>query len=310
MGQEGLLNPTANSQADIKNTTVALPKGVSVNPGQANGLGACQLSQDGVGREGPPSCPPNSKVGTVEVDTPVLRNRLTGNVYLLQSNPPDLKLLVAPEDPQDGIFVKLVGYVHLNEGTGQLTTTFQETPQLPFSDFKLSFSGGAQAALVTPLPCGTYTTTTDFTPWSTPFDTDALPQSAFAIEAGPGGSACPSSPPPFAPSLVAGSTTDQAGGFTGFSLLLTRPDGQQRISSLQFKTPPGLLGEIAKVPLCEEPQAAQGTCPAASQIGHTVVEAGPGPYPLVVPPIAVTGCPHGRKAAHGARHASGRRARR
>jgi len=101
---------------------------------------------------------------------------------------------------------------------------------------------------------------------------------------------------PFGPSLTAGSTTDQAGGFTDFSLLLTRPDGQQRIERLQFRTPEGLLGMISKVPLCPEPQASQGDCPAASQIGHTVVEAGPGPYPLVVPqpgqppaPIYLTG---------------------
>ena len=40
---------------------------------------------------------------------------------------------------------------------------------------------------------------------------------------------------------------------------------------------------ISKVPLCPEPQAREGTCSSASQIGHTVVAAGPGPYPLVVP---------------------------
>ena len=96
--------------------------------------------------------------------------------------------------------------------------------------------------------------------------------------------------------MIAGSTTDQAGGYTSFSLLLTRPDDQQRIGNLQFKTPEGLLGMISKIPLCPEPQAAQGTCSSASQIGHTVVEAGPGPYPLVVPqpgqppaPIYLTG---------------------
>jgi hypothetical protein len=295
MGQEGLLNESANSESDIQDTTVTLPEGIAVNPGQASGLGACQFSQDAVGEEGPPSCPANSKVGQVEVETPVLRNKLAGNVYILQSNPPELKLLVAPEDPQDGIYVKLIGDVHL-EASGQIVTTFAETPQLPFSDFKLSFSGGAQAALVTPLECGTYTTTTDFTPWSSPFVAGAEPSGAFAIETGPGGAPCPSTPAPFAPALTAGATTDQAGGFTDFSLLLTREDGQQRIGSLQFKTPKGLLGEISKVPLCPEPQAAQGTCPAASQIGHTIVEAGPGPYPLVVPqpgkapaPIYLTG---------------------
>jgi uncharacterized repeat protein (TIGR01451 family) len=296
MGQEGLVNPSTDSESDIQDTSVTLPEGVAVNPGQANGLGACQLSQARLEEEGPPSCPSNSKVGHVAVETPVLRNKLEGEVYVLQSNPPNLKLLVAPEDPADGIYVKFVGNVHLNETTGQLTTTFEKTPQLAFSDLKLSFSGGAQAALSTPTGCGTYTVNTVFTPWSTPFVADTFPSSSFAIEAGPGGSVCPSSPLPFSPSLDAGATTDQAGGFTNFSLLLTREDGQQRISTLQFKTPEGLLGMISRVPLCGEPQAAKGECSAASQIGHTVVEAGPGPYPLVVPqpgsppaPIYLTG---------------------
>ncbi len=296
MGQEGLVNPSATSEADIENTTVTLPEGVAINPGQASGLGACQPSQARLEEQGPPTCPSDSRVGQVAVATPVLRNKLEGSVYVLQSNPPNVKLLVAPEDAQDGIYVKLVGTVHLNETTGQITTTFEKTPQLPFDEFKLSFSGGAQAALTTPLECGQYMVNTVFVPWSAPFVAEAFPSSSFAVESGPGGSACPSSPPAFAPSLIASPTTDQAGGFTDFSLLLTREDGQQRISTLQFKTPEGLLGMISKVALCGEPQASKGECSAASQIGHTVVEAGPGPYPLVVPqpgsppaPIYLTG---------------------
>lgn len=256
-------------------------------------MGACQLSQDGIGVEGPPSCPSSSKVGEVEVESPLIKRILKGNVYLLQSNPPDVKLLVAPEDPVDGLYVKFVGDVHLNETTGQLVTTFEKTPALPFDNLRLSFSGGAQAALATPTGCGTYQTRAGFTPWSG--QAEALTASSFAIDSGPGGNAC-ASPLPFAPSLIAGATTDQAGGFTDFSLLLQRADGQQRVSTLQFKVPEGLLGMISKVPLCGEPQASQGTCSAASQIGHTVVEAGPGPYPLVVPqpgsppaPIYLTG---------------------
>jgi uncharacterized repeat protein (TIGR01451 family) len=292
--QEGLVKDGGLSSADIENTRVALPAGVVVNPGQANGLGACQTSQAALESEGPPSCPSNSKVGHVEVETPLLKRKLEGEVYLLASNPPDLKLLVAPADPVDGIYVKFVGNVHLDETTGQLVTTFEKTPELPFSDLRLSFSGGAQAALATPTGCGVYTTNADFSPWSG--EPDALLSSGFAIDSGTGGAPCPSSPLPFSPSMDAGSTTDQAGGFTGFSLLLQRADDQQRISTLQFKTPEGLLGMIAKIPLCEEPQASQGTCSGASQIGHTVVEAGPGPYPLVVPqpgsppaPIYLTG---------------------
>ncbi len=283
MGQEGLVNPSANSESDIQDTTVTLPEGVAINPGQANGLGACQLSQARLDEEGPPVCPTDSKVGTVEVETPILRNKLDGNVYVLQSNPPNLKLLVAPEDPADGLYVKFVGDVHLNETTGQLTTTFEKTPQLPFSNLKLSFSGGAQAALSTPLACGTYKVSSVFTPWSAPFVAEAFPSSSFAVTEGPGGSACPSSPAPFAPSLDAGSTTDQAGGFTDFSLLVQNGDGQQRIGALQFEVPEGLSGMISKVPLCPEPQAEDGTCSTASQIGHAVVASGPGPYPLVIP---------------------------
>ena len=67
---------------------------------------------------------------------------------MLQSNPPNLKLLVAASG--EGVNLKLVGDVHLDEATGRFTTTFKETPELPFTDFKLSFSGGAQAALATP----------------------------------------------------------------------------------------------------------------------------------------------------------------
>ena len=302
--QEGLTTSEGIATANIKDTTVTLPEGVAINPGQAAGLTACGPAEDGLttpaeeaaGGEnnGPAHCPSASQVGTDEIETPVLSKALKGNVYVLPSNPPRLKLLVTAQG--EGVFLKLIGSVSLDESTGRLTTTFEKTPELPFTDFKLSFSGGAQAALSTPTKCGTYTSTSDFVPWSTPIELDASPSSSFQIASGSDGGACPSSSLPFSPSMIAGSTTDQAGGFTSFSLLLTRPDDQQRVGTLQFKTPEGLLGMISKVPLCPEPQAAQGTCSSASQIGHTVVEAGPGPYPLVVPqpgqapaPIYLTG---------------------
>ncbi len=286
--QPGLLAPEQVSAADIKDTKVVLPEGVVINPGQANGLAACQESEDGLGRlpdgeedNGPASCPSASKVGTDEIETPLLKNTLRGSVYVLQSNPPDLKLLVTAYG--EGVNLKLVGNVQLNEQTGQLTTTFEETPELPFTSFRLAFSGGAQAALDTPTQCGTYATSADFTPWASPFLPDLLESSSFQITNGPGGGSCSSSPLPFSPELVAGATTDQAGGFTNFSLLLRRGDGQQRIDGLRFKAPEGLTGFLSKVLLCTNAQAEANECPAASKIGHTVVESGPGPYPLVVP---------------------------
>jgi hypothetical protein len=167
----------------------------------------------------------------------------------------------------------------------------------PLNEFVASFSGGAQAALITPTTCGEYHASADFSPWAS-FVEDALDSSAFQITAAPGGSGSCTAPLPFAPTLTAGSTTDQAGGYTGFSMLMQRPDGQQRIKDLQFKIPPGLSGMISHVQTCTEPQANLGSCPASSQIGHTIAGAGAGPFPFYLPqagqppaPIYLTG-PH------------------
>jgi hypothetical protein len=296
----GLQVPGGLSSADLQNTTVALPRGVAVNPGQAAGLEACGPGEDGLtprqeeslpeephaGEDnGPPSCPGASKVGTDEIVTPDLAKPLQGSVYVLQSEPPELKLLVAASG--EGVNIKLVGVVHLSESTGQLTTTFANTPALPFTNFRLSFSGGAQAALATPTQCGLYGPeqgfSADFESWASPTLGNAFPTASFAITSGTNGAPCPPSPLPYTPQLDAGSTTDQAGGFTDFSLLLQVPDDQQRTTRLQFKTPEGLLGMISRVPLCTNAQAEANACPEASQIGHTTVASGPGPYPLVIP---------------------------
>jgi hypothetical protein len=285
--QDGLLSPAGIAPAQIQETTVTLPAGMAINPGQAAGLGACQHGdggqpgEDDLGSQLPAHCPSASKVGTVEIETPLLRDKVEGDVFVLQSSPPELELLIVAA--ADGVEVKLPVKVHLDGATGQLTATVSAIPQFPITDFKLAFSGGAQAALTTPPTCGTYTTNSDFLPWSAPFSPTFPTTTSFEITTGPGGSRGECGPLPFAPVMTAGATTDQAGGYTGFSLLLQRADGQQRISGLQFKTPPGLSGMIAGVPLCDEADANAGTCPAASQIGHTVVTAGPGPYPLVVP---------------------------
>ncbi len=291
--QEGLETVNGIATSNQRDATVVLPEGMVLNPGRASGLAACPLDEDGVGQEGPPRCPAASQVGTATVLTPLLAEPLEGKVYTVESQPPDLKLLIALAG--QGVEIKLVGDVHLNTTTGQLTTVFKETPEVPFTSFKLAFSGGAQAALVTPPTCGLFTSASDFTPWSSPAVEDVFSPSSFQIATGTNGSPC-QSPLPFTPSMIAGATTDQAGGYTAFSLLLSRADDQQRISKLQFKTPKGLLGMISHVQLCEEPQAAKGECPAGSQIGHTVVGSGAGPDPLYVPeegkpeaPIYITG---------------------
>ena len=314
--QEELRIPGGLVEATIENSSVTLPEGLVLNPDQAAGLQACTRAQARLAEEGPPGCPLASKVGTVKIKTPLLEgaleSELEGNAYVLQqsgggpgelpnlrSRPPALQLLIVASAPGDGINLKLEANVAPNESTGQLTTTLTETPALPFTSFELQFSGGAQAALATPTQCGLYTTTSDFTPWSSPSTADAFPTSSFQVTSGPGGGPCPSNPLPFSPELIAGSTTDEAGAFTNFTLLLQRGDAQQRIEKLQFKAPQGLSAMLSGVTLCPEPQAQEGTCGGASRIGHTSVASGPGRDPLVLPgpgnpefPIYLTG-PYG-----------------
>jgi hypothetical protein len=282
----------AFGSADIQDATVTLPPGFVVNPGQANGLQACSLAAaaltplpSGEENDGPANCPDSSRLGTVQIKTPLIEGaeekQIEGNVYLLPSNPPEIKLLAAGS--ADGVNVKLTGVAKLNEQTGQVTATFRGTPQVPASLSKLSFSGGTHAALVTPVRCGTFAAETSFTPWSSPFGADFGEAVDLGVSEGAGGGACPSGGLAFTPTFTAGSTNAQAGQYTGLSMHLHVGAGQQRIERFQVTLPEGAIGAISHVPLCPEPQAAAGSCPESSQVGHAVVQAGPGSSPLVLP---------------------------
>ena len=281
--QESTLTPDGLAESDLKNTTVTLPAGLELNPAAADGLEACSEAQIALKDKGPPSCPDASKVGTVEVKTPVLPDPLTGSVYLAAQNANPFGSLVAlyivAEDPVSGVLVKIAGEVHLDEHTGQIVSTFKETPQLPFEDLKLHFFDGPRAALATPAYCGTYPTTASFAPWSG--NAAATPSSSFEVNTGPHGSPCPD-PLPFSPSLTAGSASIQAGAFSSFTTTMSREDGDQNLSALQLRLPVGLLGKLSSVTPCPEPQASLGTCGPESLIGHTVVSAGLGSDPYTV----------------------------
>ena len=290
--QENDLVANGLAESEVRDTTVALPEGVQLSPSAADGLLSCSQAQIGLQEDAAPTCPAASKVGTVQIKTPLLPNPLEGSLYLAaqEANPFGslIALYLVAEDPVSGVLVKLAGKVTPNLVTGQLVSTFEETPQLPFSDLTLHFFGSARAPLTTPSACGSYTTTTSITPWSG--DPAVDPSSSFDITSGPNGSPC-SSPLPFTPGFQAGSTNLQAGAFTPFTLTMTRPDGDQTLSRVEMQMPPGLLGTLSNVKLCGEPQAAQGTCGPESLIGETTVSAGLGgdPYTVTGGKVYITG---------------------
>jgi hypothetical protein len=87
----------------------------------------------------------------------------------------------------------------------------------------------------------------------------------------------------FVPAFEGGSTNLQAGAYTPFVGSFSRQDNDQELGGLTMSLPPGLLANVASVPLCGEAQANAGTCPASSQVGTVEAGAGPGPNPLFVP---------------------------
>jgi hypothetical protein len=314
--QAGLQDPNGLAAANLKKAVVTLPAGTSVNPAAADGLGACSPAQIALTSPAPATCPDSSKVGTVEVDTPLLDHPVKGGVFVAQqsANPFGslLAIYIAVNDPQTGIVVKLAGHVVPDPQTGQLQTTFDNNPQLPFSDFKLDFFGGPRAALATPETCGTYQTTSALSPWSaadpnnpTPGET-RTPSDSFAIASGPGGGPCPdlTDPSKFTPGFQAGTLSPSAGQYSPFLLKVTRPDGQQYLKQIHIDMPPGLVANLNGVPRCSQAQITPGiggstSCPAGSQIGTVTVGAGAGssPFFLKDQPVYLTdgygGAPYG-----------------
>jgi hypothetical protein len=279
--QDGFTNPDGISPSDVKKTVVTLPAGVSVSPSAADGLGACSQQQIDLAQGTPAQCPESSQLASVEVVSPALTDPLKGHIYLAKQNENPFGSLLALYLVVEGhgIILKLPGQVELDGQSGQIKSTFDNSPQLPFSDLKIDFDGGTRSPLVTPHACGTYTTSAELTPWSgTP---PVTVSDSFQITSGPGGSACPS-PQQFAPGFAVGTTSNQAGGFSPLTLTMTRADGDEQLGGLTMHTPTGLLGTLSSVALCGEPQAAQGTCGADSQIGTVIAGAGAGATPFYV----------------------------
>jgi hypothetical protein len=295
-------NPFTLATSNLKDVTVTLPQGYTVNPSAGSGLAGCTPAQyEAETSSSPPGagCPPESKLGTVEIETPVLAERIEGNVYLAKpyDNPfsepghPNgslLALYVVAKVPDRGIVVKTAGRVEPDPVTGQLTSTFQNTPQQPFNHFTLKFRQGATSPLVSPPACGSYTIQADMAPWSAPLE-PRFQTNAFQIETGIGGGPCPAGGvPPFKPTVVSGTQDNNAGNYTPFYLRIVRNDGEQEITKFTTVFPPGLTGNLTGIPFCSDgaieamrhatgvQEISNPSCPVASEIGRTLVGAGVG----------------------------------
>ncbi len=298
-------NQFSISTANLKDARVALPEGMTANPSLAAGLGSCtpqEYERETSGSLPGQGCPPESKIGSIDIETPLLAEKIPGAIYIATpyDNVPAfgdaehpggslLALYVVAKDPVRGILIKVAGKITPNPVTGQLVTTFDDNPQQPFSKFTLKFRPGATAPLISPPTCGSYNVQAALTPWSAIEEPRLISSQPFPISQGAHEGACPSGGvPPFKPQVISGTQNNAGGSYSPFYLRILREDGEQELIKFSTILPPGLTGNLTGVEKCSDSaiETAKGktggeeeerpSCPQASEIGHTIVEAGVG----------------------------------
>jgi hypothetical protein len=312
--QAGLLAPAGRVASRIKEAVIALPEGLTINPSVGAGLGACtpaQFAAETASSVPGAGCPNPAKVGVVTLESALVEGVLKGSLFIAKpfDNPfgsPYAVYFIA-KSPERGFLVKVAGKLEADPLSGRLTATFDNLPQLPYTKLKVDFREGQRAPLVSPSACGTYRSQITLRPWSDP-SASQQQSSSFTLNKGiTAGGACPTGGAPFAPGAAAGTLNANAGSYTPFYLHLTRADHEQEITSYSAQLPPGLLGKIAGIPFCADAaieaamvrsgnaELQSPSCPAASEIGHTVSGYGVGLAPAYAPgKFYLAGPFHGR----------------
>jgi hypothetical protein len=293
---EGLTDPEQRAPAPTRKAVVSLPGGVTINPSVGAGLGVCTPAQYAAETPTSPQgagCPNASKLGDFLVRSPLFEKLLNGAIYLAQpdnpataapgaENPFDSLIVIylVAKLPERGVMVKLPGRIVPDPASGNLTAIFDGLPQLPYSDLNLTFRTGQRALLVTPPACGPANTQIDLTPWAGSLSVHTTTSSP--IETGIGGGPCPSGPLPYAPVVSAGGVNSNVNSYTPYFVHISRQDTEQEITSYSLVLPKGITGKLAGIPFCPDAaiaaargkrgsvEAASPSCPAASEVGHTL----------------------------------------
>ncbi|MBJ7353481.1 MAG: hypothetical protein JHC98_01530 [Thermoleophilaceae bacterium] len=297
----------SGNSSSTKKIVTTFPSGMSINPGVGN-YGAGMTCADADVEAGGTLCPSSSKLGTVELDTPLLPTTQTGALYLL---PPVGNQ--AATRYRLGLFVDLPGAGDLyttgsvtvagssdvtgggtgavDTGDGQVVATFDNLPDLQFNNLTLHFKttgAGEHALLTNPNTCGTFNITADMSPWARPLtseqastsftttdsvasciQTESADQLGYiAAEIGEG----PDFNNPAGPAYYAGSSQP-------VTLTVNRPDSDKSIKRVKILLPPGLVGSADAAPTCAQASADAGTCDTtvsnnASQIGTVTLQIG------------------------------------
>jgi hypothetical protein len=297
------LKPEMRANSHLLTAKVTLPKGAGLNPSLANGLDACTDAQFKKGTDDPVECPASSRIGSIEVETAALDQKLGGDVYVAQplnqepTSGDQFRVFLHAFNERYGVNVRLVGHVFPNLQTGQLTVVVPENPQAPFNSFKVNLNGGKRGALTSPDTCGPNSTSARFTPWARPKE-EVPPggesQLQYNLSSLPTGGPCPKTlaERPFKPSYKASPVSIEAGKFTPVNIDLTRDDGSQEVKRIDVNLPPGMVAKLKGVEYCPQSaieaatkgsgksEIANPSCPSKSLVGSSRIAAGSGSDPF------------------------------
>lgn len=270
-------DPDGLASSQVKSAEVFLPSGMTVSPGVVAGLSTCSDAQLAQGLEAEATCPSNSRIGSIELAGPALREPLTGSLYMGQERPGErFRLFTVAKGL--GAEAKVTGSLRTDPATGRLVAVLAHMPEVSFSRLSLRFDDGPRALLVTPLDCGPATAVAKLDPYSD--GPQAESRDTVDVGGAQGGAGCSSEP--FAPRFVAGTSNAGAGRPTAFSMTLQRSDGEAPADRLSVVLPAGLSAKLGGLDRCDPMAASLGGCPAAARIGGVVAQVGAGPQPATL----------------------------
>jgi hypothetical protein len=273
--------PAGLAQADVRSIAIELPEGLTINPAAASGLEACSDQALRLDLDGPSRCPEASRLGTVNVHTPLLDHNLPGYIVLRSQASRDpasgdlFRLAIELRSDRDGLAIRIPGSLRADPDTGRLTAVFDDLAELPFYSLRAQLKAGPRAPLTTPPACGTYAARATLTSWARPQQTVPL-TAPLTVDQD-----CAAAP--FDPGFDAGTEDATAGAFSPFGLRLTRDSGQPNLARLRLTLPRGEVAGFAGLDICPESAVSTGTCPDASRIGHLSAAVGEGTSPLFLP---------------------------
>lgn len=270
-------------QSTVKKTVAVLPQGMAISAAiGSNGLGGCTDAQFGVNADRAPTCPDDSAIGTVNFVSPLIGS-VPGTVYLGTATA-DAPMRVFAYAQKGQARIKLIGTTTLDQKTGQVTTTFGNTPDQPFTEFTLSFRGGPNAVIKAPDACTPVSATAAVTPTSGGPVANITSNAIDVV-------GC--KPAQFAPTMTATATPTTAAADTTVETVISRSDDDELLKGVSISMPPGLLGRLSAIPVCPLASAQTGNCSEDSRVGSVIAKAGTGtaPLPILGPVYLAEGTP-------------------